>query len=63
MSAPSAAWIDLLDPDEEGLRHAWGDEVHPHAVDHLLTPTVRRIRYKRPQPERNEGVSGTGNPF
>jgi magnesium transporter len=40
MSTTVAEWIDLLDPDEEQLRHAWTDRLHPQAVDSLLEPAV-----------------------
>jgi magnesium transporter len=33
-------WVDLLDPDEEELRQAWDEELHPQAVDALLDPMV-----------------------
>jgi magnesium transporter len=35
-----AEWIDLLDPDEDTLRQAWTDALHPQAVDDLVAPTV-----------------------
>jgi magnesium transporter len=34
-----AEWIDLLDPDPEGLRAALGREVHDLAFEQLLEPT------------------------
>ncbi len=40
MSMTDAEWVDLLDPDEETLRQAWTDRLHPQAVDDLLEPTV-----------------------
>jgi magnesium transporter len=39
MSVTVANWIDLLDPDEDTLRRAWTDALHPRAVDDLLAPT------------------------
>ena len=31
-------WNDLLDPDEEELRRIWPEELHPIALDRLLSP-------------------------
>ena len=30
-------WIDLLDPTEAELREAWPTDVHPQAIETLLT--------------------------
>ena len=40
MSTTVAEWIDLLDPDDDQLRQAWTDRLHPQAVEDLLEPTV-----------------------
>jgi magnesium transporter len=31
-------WIDLLDPTEDELRHAWPSDLHPQAIETLLQP-------------------------
>ncbi|MGI8777587.1 MAG: magnesium transporter CorA family protein [Acidimicrobiales bacterium] len=40
MATVECEWVDLLDPDEETIRRAWTDPLHPQAVDKLLEPTV-----------------------
>jgi magnesium transporter len=36
----SAQWIDLLDPDDETLRRAWPERLHPIALEGLAEPIV-----------------------
>ena len=31
-------WMDLLDPDEEELRHCWSTHLHSDALEVLLAP-------------------------
>jgi magnesium transporter len=37
---PNAEWIDLLDPDDETVRQAWTEKLHPLALESLAEPTV-----------------------
>jgi magnesium transporter len=36
-----ATWTDLLDPDRVALENAWPGDLHPRALDRLLTPARR----------------------
>jgi magnesium transporter len=38
MTENPAAWIDLLDPDEESLRRSCAPHLHPIAIENLLAP-------------------------
>ncbi len=58
MSMNVAEWIDLLDPDEDTLRQAWTDPLHPRAVDDLLAPTAHDDEPRPKLESHNDYVLG-----
>jgi magnesium transporter len=40
MAMNAAHWVDLLDPDEETLRRAFSQPIHPLAMEDILAPSM-----------------------